>query len=429
MNLWKRFVELLKTKPRAERRSARHMPVLAIAASLIFSVNAQAQQVTADVVGRVSDQTGAVVPNATVVITNVGTQETREAVSNGQGEFTFNLLQIGSYKVQVAAANFKTVDVPDFPLIVGERHRLDIQLEVGVQSDRVVVTSEAAALQTDSASLGQTLESQAVQDLPTEGRNLYSLVQLAPGASSGPANGVSSGQRPDDRRQASEVSANGQSDSRNNNLLDGMDNNSREGNIIVVRPSIDAIQELSVLTSSYPAEVGNVAGAVVNMLTKSGSNGFHGTAYEYLRNDLFDGRDYFSGGLPKPELRQNQFGGSVGGPIRRDMTFFFADAEELRKVRSQTTTATVPTLYEEENPGDFTDNASSPSFVPSYLIDPAGLALFKLYPKPTNTGIVNNFTPRPREPNTRLLPMDVWTSTLATTIYFGGATPTTRQTL
>ncbi len=371
------------------------MVLLGLAALHSFNAPVMAQQVTADIVGRVTDSTGALVQGAQVTVTNVGTRETRKVVTNVQGEFTFNLLQLGSYKARVEAATFKATEVPAFPLIVGERHRLDIQMQVGEQSEQVVVTTEAPALQTDTAGLGQTLESQAVEDLPTEGRNLYSLVQLAPGASDGPANGVSSGQRPDDRRQASEVSANGQSDSRNNNLLDGMDNNSRVGNIIIVRPSIDAVQELSVLTNSYPAEAGNVAGAVVNMLTKSGSNDFHGTAYEYFRNDLFDGRDSFSAGLAKPELRQNQFGGSIGGPIRRGKTFFFADAEDFRRVRGGTTTTTVPTVYERQHLGDFTDS-SDPATVPSYMIDPVGKALFNLYPAPTKPGIINNFTASPK---------------------------------
>jgi outer membrane receptor protein involved in Fe transport len=354
------------------------------------------QQVTADTIGRVTDTTGAVIPNATVKITNIGTGETRKAATNGQGEYTFNLLQIGSYKVRVESPGFKTVQIPVFALQVGERHRVDVQMQVGSQSEEIVVTTEAPALQTDTASLGQTLENQAVQDLPTQGRNLYSLVQLAPGANAGPADGVSSGNRPDDRRQASEVSANGQSDSRNNNLLDGMDNNTRTGNIIVVRPSIDAIQELSVLTNNYPAEAGNVAGAVVNMLTKSGTNAFHGTAYEYFRNDKMDGRDYFSAGTAKPELRQNQFGGSFGGPIRRNKTFFFADAEDFRKVHGSTVTTTVPTAQEQEN-YDFTDNngddlGATSGFTP----DPAGLAFFKLFPTPTRSGIVNNYTASPK---------------------------------
>lgn len=388
---------ILKAERQTSWRSA-VAQMLAMAATVLLLVFANsgialAQQVTADAIGRVTDSTGAVVANAEATITNVGTQESRKALTNDQGEFNFNLLQLGSYKVRVEAKGFKSVEVPVFALQVGERHRIDVQMQVGSQTEEVVVTTEVPALQTDSATVGQTLETQAVQDLPTQGRNLYSLVQLAPGANAGPANGVSSGNRPDDRRQASEVSANGQSDSRNNNLLDGMDNNSRVGNIIVVRPSIDAVQELSVQTNSYPAEVGNVAGAVVNMLTKSGTNDFHGTAYEYIRNDIFDGRDYFSAGLPKPELRQNQFGGSFGGPIRRGKTFFFVDAEDFRKVRSQTSSTTVPTDQERNNL-DFTDNGGT--VLPSYLADPVALALFKLYPAPTSAGIFNNYTASPK---------------------------------
>ena len=392
----KKLGELLNRKSHPAPNLCRGILVLlGLAALHSFSALVVAQQVTADAVGRVTDPTGAVVQKAKVAIINDGTHEIRKTVTNEQGDYSFNLLQIGSYKVRVEAVGFKTTEVPVFPLQVGERHRIDVQMTVGEQSEEVTVTTEAPALETDSASVGQTLESQAVQDLPTQGRNLYSLVQLAPGASAGPASGVSSGQRPDDRRQASEVSANGQSDSRNNNLLDGMDNNSRVGNIIIVRPSIDAVQELSVLTSSYPAEAGNVAGAVVNMLTKSGANDFHGTAYEYLRNDMFDGRDYFSAGTPKPELRQNQFGESIGGPIRHDKTFFFADAEDFRKIRGGTTTTTVPTLYEKQHLGDFTDS-SDPATVPPYMIDPVGKALFNLYPAPTKSGIINNFTASPK---------------------------------
>ena len=248
----KKIGELLNRKSHPAPNLCRGILVLlALAALHSFNARVLAQQVTADIAAHM------VVQKAKVAIINDGTHEIRKTATNEQGDYSFNLLQIGSYKVRVEAVGFKTTEVPVFPLQVGERHRIDVQMTVGEQSEEVTVTTEAPALETDSASVGQTLESQAVQDLPTQGRNLYSLVQLAPGASAGPANGVSSGQRPDDRRQASEVSANGQSDSRNNNLLDGMDNNSRVGNIIIVRPSIDAVQELSVLTNSYPAEAGN----------------------------------------------------------------------------------------------------------------------------------------------------------------------------
>ena len=363
-----------------------------------FGTSAQAQQVTADLLGTVTDSTEAVIPNATVTITNVDTHEVRKSVSTAQGEYTFNLLQVGNYKLRVEASGFKSLDLPQLTLTVGERRRQNAVMSIGAQTETISVTTEPPALQTDSTTLGDTLEPEAVQDLPTEGRNYYSLVDLAAGANFGTANGAGSGNRPNDRRPAAEVSVNGQNDQRNDNLLDGMDNNSGTWNVPVVRPSIDAIEEISVATSSYPASFTNTAGAAVNVLTKSGTNKLHGTVYEYARNDVFDSRDFFAspanGVSRKPEWRQNQFGGSVGGPIKHDKSFFFADAEDLRKVVGQTATATVPTLYEYNHIGDFTD--ISGSNISGYPLDPAGVALYKLYPRPTNNSTtVNNFTASP----------------------------------
>lgn len=357
----------------------------------LITRSSRAQQLTADVVGTVLDPSGATVPNATIKITNTGTQSTRVATTNAQGEYTFSLLQVGNYSVHAEASGFKSFELAGFTLTVGERRRVDVALTVGAQSDVVQVSTEPPALESDSTTLGTTLGTQSVQDLPTQGRNYYTLVDLAPGANQGPSNGSSSGNRPDDRRQASEVSVNGQSDSRNNNLLDGMDNNTRQGNIVILRPSIDAIQEVSVSTNSYPAELGNTAGAAINVLTKSGTNNFHGSAYEYIRNDALDASDFFA--VTKPKYIQNQFGGSLGGPIIRDKTFFFADAEDLRVVQGTTSTVTVPTLYEQQHPGDFSDVGGP--VLPTAAINATGLALFNLYPTPTNSGTANNFTSSP----------------------------------
>jgi hypothetical protein len=361
---------------------------------------ASAQNTTGDVLGTVTDSSGAVIPGATVIITHTQTQTIRKASTDGQGQYTFTLLQVGDYTIRVERSGFKSLDLPRFLLTVGERRRIDAALTIGAQSETVTVTSEPPALQSDSTTLGDTLEPEAVQDLPTEGRNYYSLVDLAPGANVGPANGIASGNRSADRRQSAEVSVNGQSDALNYNMLDGMDNNESQWNIAAIRPSIDAIEEVNVATSNYPASISTTAGAAVNVLTKSGTNGFHGTAYEYFRNDATDSRDFFAtaanGVSKKPELRQNQFGGSIGGPIKHDKTFFFADVEDLREIQGQTQTATVPTLYEYNHIGDFTD-IGGPN-VSFYPLDPAGEAAYKLYPKPTNnnsTLTVNNFTASP----------------------------------
>jgi hypothetical protein len=246
--------------------------VLLAVGMCMSSQTARAQGTTADVLGTVTDSTGAVIANASVTITNTGTKAVRKSVTDERGEYIFNLLQVGSYKVRVQAEGLKSLDLPQLTLTVGERRRMDGAMIIGAQTETVEVTTEPPALQSDSTTLGNTLEPQAVQDLPTSGRNYYSLVDLAAGANAGPPNGISSGLRADDRRPASEVVVNGQSDTRNNNLLDGMDNNGRTSNNAIIRPSIDAIEEVNVATNNYPASMGNTAGAAVNVLTKSGTN-------------------------------------------------------------------------------------------------------------------------------------------------------------
>ena len=227
-------------------------------------------------------------------------------------------------------------------------------------------------------------------------------MQIQPGVNQGSPSGIANGARVDDRRPTSTVIANGQSDYFNNQLIDGLDNNEREQGFIAVHPSIDAIAEVKVDTNVFSAEVGRSAGAVVNIITKSGTNAYHGTVYEYFRNDIFDARSYFArvGITPKPEYRQNQFGGSIGGPIIKNKTFFFADAEDNRQIIGNAPTLqTVPTLYEEQHPGDFTD-IKGPFAAPAAL-DKVGLAYFKLFPAPNVPGATtaNNYassTTRPQ---------------------------------
>ncbi len=162
-----------------------------------------------------------------------------------------------------------------------------------------------------------------VQELPLNGRNFVQLAQLAAGANEGTATAISNGNRPDDRRQTSAVAANGQSDTLNQEFVDGLDNNEATIGTIGVRPSLDAISEFRVITNLYPAEAGKTPGAYINIITKSGTNQIHGSAYEFIRNDAVDARNFFARTGRTPEYRQNQFGGSIGGPIVRDRTFFF----------------------------------------------------------------------------------------------------------
>jgi hypothetical protein len=222
----------------------------------------------------------------------------------------------------------------------------------------------------------------AVQDLPLNGRNFVLLANMAAGTNEGTPVALAAGNRPDDRRQSSAIVANAQTDAQNNEMVEGVDNNEGTVGSIGVRPSVDAIAEFRVATNLYPAEVGKTPGAVVNLITRGGTNSLHGAVYEFLRNDAVDGRNFFATVGARPELRQNQFGGSVGGPIKRNKAFFFGDYESLRMVSGTTTLNSVPTAYEVAHPGDFTDISGGPN-VSASMVTP-GLNFFKLYPAPND---------------------------------------------
>ncbi len=369
-------------------------PASAILVCCLFaSAAAYGQETSADILGTVSDPSGAIIPGAKVTLTNVATQVKQDSTTNQSGDYLFTLLKPGTYSLTIVAKGFKTEVVPSISLAAGDRNRENAALATGGVDETVTVTADAPLLQRESSSLTSVVTDQEVQDLPLNGRNVVNLVQIQPGVNAGSANAISSGNRPDDRRLSSTVSANGQSDYYNNNLVDGIDNNEREQGVIGIRPSIDAIAEVKVDTNSFTAEVGRSGGAVVNVLTKSGANAFHGSLYEYFRNDIFDARDFFAktGVVDKPEYRQNQFGGSIGGPIFKDKTFFFADVEDDRVIQGQSSgLLTVPTGYEDQHPGDFTDIGGP--FLPTALISPTGLDYFKLFPTPNIPGaITQNF--------------------------------------
>jgi hypothetical protein len=363
-----------------------------------------AQITTADVLGTVTDPSGAVVPGATVVLLNLDTQEKHAATSNGAGEFVFNLLKPDSYSLTVTApSGFRKFVIPSFMLSAGDRAREDAHLTLGSEAEVVEVQGQAPALQTDSSVLGSIVTDEATQDLPLNGRNYINLVQVTPGATKGVNNGLSSGNRPDDRRQTSSISINSQSDVINDQMIDGMDNNERVIGTIGVRPSVDAIQEVRIQTNAFTAEVGRSAGAIVDVITKSGTNAFHGTAYEFLRNTVLNANAYaFGAVIPKPAWHQNQFGGSLGGPIRKDRTFFFADYEGLRIVKGlNPSLTTVPTAYERSSiatgVADFTDNPAINLKVPASQFDKVGLQYLELYPLPTSPGLSNNFVSAPTQ--------------------------------
>ncbi len=385
------------SQPPAGRRhgtSRFALPLLLCLISLA-PVTLRAQNTTADVLGTATDSSGAVVPGVTAVLTNVDTGEKFTATSNDAGQYTFTLLKPSRYSLTITSKGFKTATIESFSLSAGDRAREDAHLTVGSESQVVNVEAAPPALQSDTSMLTSTVTEQATQELPLNGRNFYNLVQITAGATEGLNNGLASGNRPDDRRLTSSVSVNGQSDVINNQLIDGMDNNERVIGSIGVRPSVDAIQEVNVLTNSFSAESGRSAGAIINVITKSGTNQIHGTAYEFFRNDVLNASPFkFGANIPKPRWRQNQYGGSIGGPIFKDRTFFFGDYEAFRLARGlNPTSTTVPTAFERANVGNFTDNPAINTIVtPS---DKAGLAYFNLFPQPTSSGLSNNFTAAP----------------------------------
>jgi hypothetical protein len=369
----------------APSAAARHIRLVARTVLLVGSLllpiahSASAQSTTADITGTVTDASGASLPNAKVTLTNLGTKEVRTAQTTDAGDYTFTQLGPGTYSIQISQQGFKSFTIPSIALSASDRARENAKLQVGSEGQTVEVTGQAPALQTDSSVLTSTVTQKATQDLPLNGRNYVNLAQLAPGANPGPPNGLSSGGRPDDRRLTSGISINGQSDTINDWMIDGLDNNERVIGTTGIRPSIEAISEINIQSNTYTAEVGRTAGGVINIITKSGTNNFHGTVYEFFRNDVLDAfPNQFGAHNRKPELRQNQFGGSIGGPIIKNKTFFFGDYEGLRQVQGN-----PPVISQVPTQAQYNALRSDPaSLADGGVVDPVGLQYALLYPAP-----------------------------------------------
>jgi hypothetical protein len=355
--------------------------ILLLASSLL-----QAQGTTADVVGTVTDASGAVVAGAKVTITNLGTGIAQTSDTGQGGEYIANLLPVGSYSLVVEKNGYKTYDLKQFMLAAGDRARFDVKLQVGEVVEKVEVESQAVTLQSDTSEVSSLITPQSVQDMPLNGRNLNNLVQLTAGVTIGVQNLAG---LPDDKRQSSDYSTNGENTILNTNMMDGMDNNERFIGTVGVKPSIDSIQEVQVETNLYSADVGRTMGGVVNIVTKSGTNKIKGSAFEFFRNDIFDSNNYFT---PRPtfnELRQNDFGGSLGGPIKKDKTFFFADYEGFRQVAGQPASATVPTttMMDAVTSGNDISADVFGVAIPAASISSLGEAIFEMYPTPNVAGL------------------------------------------
>ncbi len=313
---------------------------------IVVAVAAFASGPTGTITGTVTDPSGAVVPKARITVRNEATNAVRSAGTNDDGDFTVALLPPGRYQVTAEGTGFRKSIFSDITVDVDQTVRADFALEVGATTEEVRVKDTPPAIQTDTSTLGQVVNDRLVQELPLNERNFLNFALLVPGSQL-PAEGSQNS------TQGGALSVNGAREQSNNFLLDGVDNNDPYINQYVALPSVDAIQEFKVQSSDYSAEYGRGGGAQINVVLKSGTNAFHGTLFEYFRNRSMDAKNYFDfpdctptsvpgecGGIPG--LQRNQFGGTLGGPVRQDKTFFFISYEGLRRRQASTRQATVP---------------------------------------------------------------------------------------
>jgi hypothetical protein len=389
---------------------------------LVTKAPLSAQVTTADLVGTVTDSSGAVVVAARVTATNEGTNVSRSVQSDASGNYLITQLHPGRYTLTCELAGFKKLVQTGIELQVNQRAQINLVLEVGEVSQVVEVEGTAPLLESQSSVLGSVISEDKIRDLPLNGRNFVSLALLSPGVNGvgfGTRGTIMSGTRPDDQRPGSELFVNGNRESSNNYLYDGIDNNDRLTLALVIRPAIEAIKEFKIQTNLFSAEQGRNPGGQIDVVTKSGTNAFHGAAYEFLRNSALDAKNFFDKPTDKiPPFKQNQFGGAIGGPILKNRTFFFGDIDVFRQRLARTFVNTVPTakmrngdfsellpgrqLYDPfttrpnpDNPAQFIRDPFVGNIIPSTRWDPVTAKLINAYPLPTSSALVNNNVTNP----------------------------------
>ena len=348
---------------------------------LLFASPLLASGPTGTITGTITDPSGAVVSKARVMVRNEETNATRDAETNEDGDYTVALLPPGRYHVTAESASFRRSVFHGVRVDVDQTVRIDFSLRVGAASEEVRVSDTPPIVQTDTSALGQVVNDRLVQNLPLNLRNFLNFALLVPGSQL-PAEGSQNS------TQGGSLSVNGAREQSNNFLLDGVDNNDPYINQYVALPSIDAIEEFKVQSSDYSAEYGHAGGAQINVILKSGTNQFHGTLFEYFRNRWMDAKNYFDlpGCTPNsvpgtcgsiPRFDRNQFGGTLGGPLRKDKTFFFVSYEGLRRRQANTREATVPTSGQWQAAAGLADELFGCPFNPSCQV---GQNVFNLYP-------------------------------------------------
>jgi hypothetical protein len=391
-------------------RGAGRLALICLLALLAAAPATFAQAVSGTILGSVNDPSGAAVAGARITLTNAQTGFARTVTSGADGEYVAPSLPPGAYTISVEQAGFKKLALSNVQLSVDQKARVDLKLEVGATTESVTIEGTTPLIQTESSDVSGLVSETQIKNLPLNGRNFVQLTRIIPGVLRGIPGANIDGAGSLAWRASASFSANGQRTRDNNFMLDGVDNNETWLNSVVIFPSVDALEEFKVQTSTYSAEFGRSSGGVVNIQIKSGTNQFHGSAFEFLRNDKLDANDFFNNrnNRARPPFKQNQFGGAFGGPIFRDKTFFFMDYQGGRIRDSRTFLSTVPTLkmrngdFSELNRVIYDPTTRQPfagNIIPASRFDPASKNIIEqLYPLPnvagqtTATGqTINNF--------------------------------------
>ena len=367
--------------------------------SLLLPAAIAAQTHRGSLRGTIYDPNQALLPGATVTVTSVANGEVRTTTTDRSGDYAVSSLAAGVYQVDVEESSFQKHS-ERIEILVNQERRLNVTLNPSGPDVALIDSTYSAQLKKDSASLGSVIENRQVTGLPLDGRNFYELSLLVPGAVP-PAPGSAGSVRGDFA-----FSVNGAREDANDFLLDGVYNVDPKLNTFGVRPSVDAIREFEMLTSTYDASFGRNPGAQVNVILNSGSNDFHGSAFEFHRNAALDARNFFApASEPKPKYIRNQFGGALGGPIKHDRTFFFADYEGTRSREGITRITNVPTA--EERVGNFSHSLfgvpTNPftgmpfdnGIIPDFFQNPVGRAIAAVYPLPNRNEPFQNFVSSP----------------------------------
>jgi len=357
--------------------------ILIASASVLTSAQ---QNDTAKVVGTVLDATHNSVPNAIITLTHLATNAQTAVKSNKNGQYQTPPLRLGEYTMLVEAPGYERFERKGVVLNIGDIRQLDASLKVGDVTETMVVEAAAPTLQTEDSSVGTVITNKQITDLPLNGRNYLQLAALSAGTAPPAANGVG-------------ISVGGQAGSQVSFLLDGEDNNNQQISVShsnrkeIIKPSIDAIEEFKVSTNSYDAEYGRSSSGVISVAIKSGSNHLHGSAFEFLRNQFTDGNNRFA--TTAAPYKQNQYGGTIGGPLHHDKVFFFGDVELTNIRQTNTVSSTVPTAAQRE--GVFATSIKNPltgkPFVNNTILstswDPAAVRILSHIPAAQTSGATN----------------------------------------